>query len=413
MTWQVTGASEPGTSHLEDGRQCDDAHASWFDERAGVLVLAVADGAGSAAHGAEAARIAVDTVIEACQHRLPQLKRGKVDTPERWEAFLHYLVHAVRYDLERRAARWPSKTVSDIRRRVSERSSPIGPPPGQFEPKPSQASSAPAAMPHLGDGRDVQRPGSSLGQALSHDGAPTGGTVELVEAEHAAAPATVAHALESLELAMSTPDAEGTSGGRRSSAGAPSDDAGRAPDLGWASIDPLAPPLGRAQRDDHPKPAAALRDFATPLLVTVVTESWLACVQIGDGVIVLRRDGVLEALTRPAKGEYANQTDFVTADLYAETAQSCVLRNHGADAIALMSDGLERLAIELATNTPHAAFFRNLFTFAGSPDLGHDQRQAALSQELRSDKVNRLTDDDKTLLVAVRAISPGHRSPEP
>ena len=45
--WRVTGASVPGVSHLRSGLPCQDAHA-WRQEAGGVLIAAVADGAGSA-----------------------------------------------------------------------------------------------------------------------------------------------------------------------------------------------------------------------------------------------------------------------------------------------------------------------------------------------------------------------------
>ena len=402
MTWQVTGASEPGTSHLKDGRHCDDAHASWWDEGAGVLVLAVADGAGSAAHGAEAARIAVDVVVEACQHRLPQLKRGKVDTPARWEAFMHYVVHAVRYQLEQRAARVPSEAVKGARHKAGDAGShPQGAPHG-LEHEPSRLTGAPVASQH-DEALDANEPGAMAQSAQDHDAASTQRGLAPAAPDRSAAPETVAQALELLELETFALEAKDASGNPTPGTEGPTDDVSDASDLVGPSIGAASPPSESAARGVQADAPASLRDFATTLLAAVVTECWLACIQIGDGVIVVRRDGALEALTHPAKGEYANQTDFVTADVYTETTQSRILRNHGVDAIALMSDGLERLAIELATNTPHAAFFRNLFAFAGSRELGHDERHAALSQELRSEKVNRLTDDDKTLLVAVRA----------
>lgn len=55
--WRVIGASVRGTSHLRGQLPCQDAHA-WKRLAGGALALAVADGAGSAAHAEAGARAA-------------------------------------------------------------------------------------------------------------------------------------------------------------------------------------------------------------------------------------------------------------------------------------------------------------------------------------------------------------------
>ena len=55
--WKIIGASVAGTSHLKQGKTCDDAHAHWQDED-GSLLLVVADGAGSARYAEKGARVA-------------------------------------------------------------------------------------------------------------------------------------------------------------------------------------------------------------------------------------------------------------------------------------------------------------------------------------------------------------------
>lgn len=74
MNWHVIGASVVGTSHLETGAPCQDAYLV----RAlptGELIIAMADGAGSAPRSAEGAalavRSAVDSLTWACQEEAP------------------------------------------------------------------------------------------------------------------------------------------------------------------------------------------------------------------------------------------------------------------------------------------------------------------------------------------------------
>jgi hypothetical protein len=61
-TWRVIGASVPGTAHTRAGLPCQDAH-SWAMLPNGCLVVAVADGAGSAAHSDVGARLAADAAL--------------------------------------------------------------------------------------------------------------------------------------------------------------------------------------------------------------------------------------------------------------------------------------------------------------------------------------------------------------
>jgi hypothetical protein len=65
--WRVFAESVPGTSHKKVGKPGQDAHC-WTMDAAGRLVAAVADGAGSAPHGGEAAacasRVAVETALD-------------------------------------------------------------------------------------------------------------------------------------------------------------------------------------------------------------------------------------------------------------------------------------------------------------------------------------------------------------
>ncbi len=72
--WHVAGASVCGVSHHKSGQPCQDAHA-WRELPAGGVVLAVADGAGSAAlsqiGAARAAIASVDWISEQMAGRLP------------------------------------------------------------------------------------------------------------------------------------------------------------------------------------------------------------------------------------------------------------------------------------------------------------------------------------------------------
>jgi hypothetical protein len=140
-----------------------------------------------------------------------------------------------------------------------------------------------------------------------------------------------------------------------------------------------------------------LAERATTLLVAAVTPSLIATAQIGDGAIVVRRCGVLEVPAAVERGEYLNETCFLTSSGWLAEARTAVVPAAGVDAVAGMTDGLQLLAFDLAAGTPHAPFFEPLFAFAADAGAVGD-----LEAFLGSDRVGSRTDDDVTIALAAR-----------
>lgn len=98
--WRVVGASVQGTSHLDKNIPCQDAHAYRFGA-GGELLLAIADGAGSAERSQEGAQCAVQQVIaalEAC------LQNGVPGDEAGWQALLAQAFAAARQAVVQMAA---------------------------------------------------------------------------------------------------------------------------------------------------------------------------------------------------------------------------------------------------------------------------------------------------------------------
>ncbi len=148
---------------------------------------------------------------------------------------------------------------------------------------------------------------------------------------------------------------------------------------------------------------APLRSFATTLTCAVLSGDWLAVGQIGDGALVARlADGALLTAIIPQRGEYANEAYFLTmpeAMQYVDLwAQPCAPLG-----VAATTDGLLRLALQLPGYEPHPPFFAPLWAFAASiEDESEEQAAQELSAFLDSERVCARSDDDKTLLLAVR-----------
>jgi hypothetical protein len=147
------------------------------------------------------------------------------------------------------------------------------------------------------------------------------------------------------------------------------------------------------------------RDFACTLLALVVGDSCAACLQVGDGVMVLAD---LEEFSYghvfwPDRGEYANTTHFVTQDDAIEHLQFASVKRRIVEA-ALLTDGLQSIALNYQQQSAHEPFFKGLFAPLRTAQEGRaDDLSQSLGEFLSSPRVNEKTDDDKTLVLASRA----------
>ena len=120
-------------------------------------------------------------------------------------------------------------------------------------------------------------------------------------------------------------------------------------------------------------------------------------------------DGSLVSTVRPQRGEYANEAYFLTMPQAGEYVEIQV-HDLPAQALAVSTDGLLRLALKLPQYEPHRPFFTPLFAFIRGlheEDLGVQQ----LADFLGSERVCARTDDDKTLVLAAR-LPPSSSEPD-
>jgi hypothetical protein len=146
------------------------------------------------------------------------------------------------------------------------------------------------------------------------------------------------------------------------------------------------------------------REFASTLVLAISDSRATVIAHIGDGCVALKDETLNKWCTPswPDHGEYASTTSFVTDDPAAKLR----LSRHDGPICALVSftDGLERLALDFASKQPFEKFFEGICRpLFGSSNLG---RNRSLSQELKqylnSSQINERTDDDKTLVLAVK-----------
>lgn len=156
------------------------------------------------------------------------------------------------------------------------------------------------------------------------------------------------------------------------------------------------------------------RQLACTFLAAIVGEDWAAFVQIGDGVIVFDGsagdDGTpdprpvagYDLAFWPDNGEYANTTRFLTQADFRDHLRIEIVPRRICE-LAVMTDGLQMLALDFAGSKVHDRFFAPLFrTVRAGPD--EQALTASLLAFMDSRRVNERTDDDKTLLLATRSI---------
>jgi hypothetical protein len=147
---------------------------------------------------------------------------------------------------------------------------------------------------------------------------------------------------------------------------------------------------------------SAPRDLASTLLVAVVGPSGGGALQIGDGVIVVS-DGTNGWcwVFWPQRGEYANTTHFLTDEDALERLQIEPFVGKVTD-VALMTDGLEPLALHYVSKSVHEPFFHGMFQplleADGAEEITH--LSASLEHFLASERVGARTDDDVSLILA-------------
>ncbi len=142
------------------------------------------------------------------------------------------------------------------------------------------------------------------------------------------------------------------------------------------------------------------RDFATTLLFSVLSEDCNIFVQIGDGIIAINNDSALECVFLPQNGEFINTTHFAT-EAIATSIFMFKTTKEPVKYLIMHTDGIEHIAFNFAEQKPFLPFFTPfLKALNNSTNTGHiETLSKQLSIFLQSDRVNKRTDDDKTLLV--------------
>lgn len=142
------------------------------------------------------------------------------------------------------------------------------------------------------------------------------------------------------------------------------------------------------------------RELACTGLFAFLGPTTAAFGQIGDGAIVIGHGETLRTIFWPEPSEYANATDFLTDEHFADVIQFHTM-SEPIHEVALLTDGLQRLALDFAARSVHLPFFRPLFDHLRTT-TDPESLVEPFRNFLDSPRINERTDDDKTLVFAVR-----------
>ena len=152
------------------------------------------------------------------------------------------------------------------------------------------------------------------------------------------------------------------------------------------------------------KHRAPVRELACTLIVAVASERLVTAAQVGDGAVIAFNidSGAARTLCAAHSGEYANETTFITSrtrpHLIASVGHAS---GYNYDALALITDGLQNLALKMPEREAFLGFWNPMLN-----DLSQTDEPEAVSGRLHtfisSERVQSRTADDVTIAIAVR-----------
>lgn len=143
-----------------------------------------------------------------------------------------------------------------------------------------------------------------------------------------------------------------------------------------------------------------VRQMATTLLGCMIAPRESLFIQIGDGAMVFRGSENFEYAFWPHSGEYANMTNFLTTEDFSEKFEWKIVDDQVNEFVAF-TDGLERLVLKFDKQTVHEPAIVPMLNAIQKSNID-DEFLEPLREFLNSCAVNDRTDDDKTLILAVR-----------
>jgi serine/threonine protein phosphatase PrpC len=152
------------------------------------------------------------------------------------------------------------------------------------------------------------------------------------------------------------------------------------------------------------KHRAPIGELACTLIVAVASERLVTAAQVGDGAVIAFNiaSGAARTLCAAHTGEYANETTFITSHSRPDrVAYVGHASGKDYDALALITDGLQNLALKMPEREAFMGFWNPILN-----DLVYTDEPEAVPARLHtfisSERVQSRTTDDVTIAIATR-----------
>lgn len=165
-------------------------------------------------------------------------------------------------------------------------------------------------------------------------------------------------------------------------------------DVGVRIVDACREEMGN-RAEDLECPVSDLA--ATVAFVTVAGDEMIAG-NLGDGVVVAFSTGAVDVLIAPDRGEFANETAFVTSSDAGERLRIVRKSREDYDGFAVISDGAGESLYQRRTGSVAPAFLR---IFSWLEEFGSKKVRDAFAEQVMPLLIDR-TQDDCTLAVMRR-----------
>ncbi|MEU8620990.1 protein phosphatase 2C domain-containing protein [Streptomyces sp. NPDC048623] len=417
--WRVHGISAVGYRHLRDRTPCQDA---WrYRETPGGLVLAVADGAGSAERSGEGARAAVDLAVEAFAPVAAPWRPG--DDPRERRELLTEAFREVRADFLTWCAGPPGPFATTLTVVVAAEGwlGQVSIGDGLVLVR-AKAGAAPETGSAGGGAHGPGGHGPGSPEAGAHGpgahgpGAPRAGVpgtgaygpeAHGPGAPRAGVPGTEAYGPGGHGAAAPRAGAPGRgvpgSGAHGTGAPAPGVPATGAPSVGQPGTGALDTGAPRAGAHGTGAPSAGPPGYGAP-----GSGAYGSGGPRGQAADTASPAGPASYHLLPQShtgSEYANETVFLGSPTALGQLRVDCVRDPRIDGVLLSTDGLTHALLRRSPSgppLPHDAFLGHLFERLGRDGYDHDEEDRRLAEFLASDQISRVTGDDKTLLWAIR-----------
>jgi len=146
--------------------------------------------------------------------------------------------------------------------------------------------------------------------------------------------------------------------------------------------------------------------FATTIIIVYVLDMTVYWMQLGDGVIIAKKNGFLSCVSLPFRGEFANETVFVTSYKASEFLQYGVFPVSDCDGILAFTDGLSPALIYQNSLVPAPVCSSLIEQLMQKPLTSDDLHN------LINDDLSDVSGDDKTLGLLVPITKTNDKSDE-